>query len=185
MKKIIFIIIFLLGLIYLLWPGPFFIDDFTALPNSSKSDEPGDTVQYKNIAAYFSQMRRNDVTNYYLNEFSYLNFFGFRVPPIRLNHPPEEAFTYIRDQQPSTYLEHYVYPFRDSLFVNGFEPFDNNGKPYREGATTIQINGVFYESKATLRYYSSSFLLRIIVYILSWVGIFMLFKLSKKALIEA
>lgn len=184
LKKIILIIIFLLGLTYLLWPGPTHTSNFPPLPNSLKSGEPGDTYQNPNVAAFFSQLRRPEVINFYKNEFTYLNIFGIKIPPLRSNHPPEEAFTYMRDQQPSTYLEQYSYPLRDSLFINGFEPFDEQGKPYRDGATDIYVEDQFYLTKTTLRYYGSSIFSRIIIYLLIWVSLVLLFKLSRKALTE-
>lgn len=183
-KKVLLSVIFLLGLTYLLWPGPTHTNDFSPLPDSLKSDEPGDTYENPNNAAYFSNFRRPEVINFYKNEFSYLNIFGIQIPPLGSNHPPEEAFTHIRDQQPSTYLEQFSYPLRDSLFVNGFEPFDERGKPYREGATDIFIKDSFYESKTTLRYYGSSVFSRVIVYVLIWVSAFVLIKLSKRAIFE-
>lgn len=182
--RIIFLVFFILGLIYLIWPGPSSINDIPPLNPSLKSDEPGDTIQNKNIVAYFSDYRRPEVTDFYKNNFGYLKIFGFKILPISLNHPPEEAFTFIRDQQPSTYLEQYMYPLRDSLFINGFEPFDAAGKPYRVGATQIFIKDSFYETKTTLRYYSSPIFVRIVVYILIWVSLIMLIKLSKKAILE-
>lgn len=178
------VLIFVIGLVYLIWPGPSSINEIPALTGSLKSDEPGDTTQNKNIAAYFSNSRRKDVTGFYQEKFGYLNFFGFKIPPIRMNLPPEEAFTYIRDQQPSTYLEQYVYPFRDSLYVNGFEPFDEKGKEYRKGATQINIKGSFYLSKTTVRYYGSSVALRVIIYILAWLSLILIYKLFRKALTD-
>lgn len=184
MKKIIFIVFFLLGLIYLLWPGPSSIADFPGLPGSLRSNEPGDTYQHPSNAAYFSNFRRPEVISFYNSQFSYLNIFGFKIPPLRSNHPPEEAFTYIRDQQQSTYLEQFSYPLRDSLFVNGFEPFDEKGKPYREGATEIFTKDAFYLSKTTLRYYGSSIPSRLVIYFLIWVSMLLLYKLSKRAIFE-
>jgi hypothetical protein len=169
-KRVGLLVIFCLGLVYILWPGPSSIEDIPALPQSVKSTEPGDTTQVANVAAYFSNMRRKDVTNFYHQKFSYLNIFGIPIPPIKLNRPPEEAYTYIRDQQASTYLEEYVYPLRDSIYVNGFEPFNEIGKPYKLGATDIQIDGVFYDTKTTIRYYGSAVVWRLIVYIGIWVG---------------
>jgi hypothetical protein len=181
--KIVIIIVFLLGLTYLLWPGPNSISDFPGLPDSLKSDEPGDTYQNPKNAAYFSNFRRPGVIDFYKDEFSYLNILGFKIPPLRSNHPPEEAYTYVRDQQLSTYLEQFSYPLRDSLFVNGFEPFDEKGKPYRQGATDI-YKDAFYISKTTLHYNGSSPASRLVVYLLIWVSIFMLYKLSKRAIFE-
>jgi hypothetical protein len=181
LKKLL-VLIFVIGLIYLVWPGPASINEIPELATSLKSDEPGDTTQNKNIAAYFSNNRREEVTGFYSGQFGYLNFLGFKIPPIRMNLPPEEAFTYIRDQQPSTYLEQFTYPFRDSLYVNGFEPFDEKGKEYRKGATQINIKGSYYLSKTTVRYYGSSVAVRVFLYILAWVCMILIYKLFRKAL---
>lgn len=184
-KKTVLTLIFLLGLTYILWPGPSSTSDFPPLPDSLRSDEPGDNWENPNNAAYFSDFRRSYVIDFYKNKFSYLNIFGFQIPPLRSNHPPEEAFTYIRDQQQSTYLEQYSYPLRDALFINGFEPFDEQGKPWREGAHHMYPNEIrFYASKTTIRYYGSSVSSRLIVYLLIWASMILLYKLTKKAVSE-
>jgi hypothetical protein len=100
MFKKILSAVFLIGLIYLVWPGPNSISNIPPLPDSLKSDEPGDTTQNKDISAYFSNHRRKAVTDFYAENFAYMNILGIKIPPIKMNHPPEEAFTYIRDQQP-------------------------------------------------------------------------------------
>lgn len=179
-RSIILFVLFLLGFVYILWPGPKSIVDVPALPNSLQSDEPGDTYQNPNNKAYFSEYRRSYVTNYYKSWFSYINISGVRVPPFRMNHPPEEAAQYIRDQQKGTYLEEYAYPLRDALFVNGYEPFNENGKPFDGGSTIILVNGKFYDTKTTLRYYGSPTSSRIFVYILSWIGILWMVNLFGK-----
>lgn len=182
--KVIILSIFLLGLTYLLLPGPKSINDIPPLPESLKSKEPGDTTQTPNIAAYFADLRRKEVIEYYKLKFSYLSFFGFKIPPIRLNHPPEEAYNYIRDQQASTYLEQFSYPLRDSIYINGYEPFDEKGKIYKRGATTIYIEGNYYDSKTTLRYYGSAIFMRAILYIGIWISGYYLYKLSKKLYLQ-
>ncbi|BCX14807.1 MAG: hypothetical protein KatS3mg088_490 [Patescibacteria group bacterium] len=172
-----FSIIFLL---YLIWPfEPKRIDDFSALPQSTKSDLTGDTIEVPNVAAYFSNNYRNFVTKYYRNEFQYKTKFPF--PPLTLNHPPEYAFNYIKDQTQSTYLEEYVYPLRGSLFVNGLEPFDEKTKkPRYSAASHFSAGGMLYETKVTLRYYPTKIINRIGV----WSGINLivvfLWKLSRK-----
>ncbi len=183
-KRIVLICFFLLGLIYLIVPGPTSINNILPLPDSKKSAEPGDSIQVPNIAAYFSDNRRQAVTAFYREQFSYINILGFKIPALRFNHPPEDAYTYIRDQQPSTYLEEYSYPLRDSIYVNGFEPFDLNGKPYRRGATLILIDSRYYISKTTLRYYGSNVFLRVFIYLLIWFSLWALFRLYKKILIN-
>lgn len=176
-RRILLVAVFLAGLWYLIYPGPSSISNFTLLPDSLKSDEPGDTIQNPNIAAYFSDSRRKFVTNYYKDSFSYLKIFGLTIPPIRLNHPPERAFDYIRDQQRSTYLEEYVYPLRDSLFVNGYEPFNEDGKPFDKVSLAIFIGDRYYQTKTTIRFYPSSPYVRVVVYSTLWLTAIFLYKL--------
>lgn len=181
MKKITFIIIFLLGLAYLSWPGPSSISDFPPIPDSLKSDEPGDTFQVPNLAAYFSQYDRNQITAYYRDYFTKANFFI--VPPIRLNHPPQEAFQYVRDQQISTFLEEYVFPLRGSIFVNGYEPKVENQMRKKKSnffGNSIQIKDNYYVSKTTLRYHNVPFLWRLVIYLGIWISILAIYKLTQK-----
>lgn len=176
--------VFFLGLIYLLWPGPGSIGDIPPIPNSLKSDEPGDTTQNQNIAAYFSLQKRDVITNFYYDQFHYLNVFGFKIPPIKFNHPVENAQVSVRDQVRSTYLEEYAYPFRDSLFVNGYDKEVWNKLNHIQNDTkneTIEINGEMYSSKTTVRYYHSSIITRIIIYIGVWLLCITLAKVTYKA----
>lgn len=152
-------------LIYLLIPGPNSIQDFPALPNSVKSTLDGDTVQVPNVSAYFSNNYRKGVTAFY-NQFYQRRSLMF-FPPIRLNYPPEYAFVAIKKHTDSTFLEELVYPLRNSLYINGFEPFEQSGGPRYTGAAKFVINGKTYETKMTLRYYPIPWYLRITV----WVGI--------------
>lgn len=180
-KKITFLIIFLLGLTYILLPGPDHVSDFPPLPDSLKSDEPGDTVQVENIAAFFSQADRAQITKYYKNWYQNANFSFF--PPIALNHPPEEAHQFVRDQQTATFLEEYVYPLRGSIFVNGYEPIIENKIANRSSnffGNMIHINGQYYASKATLRYHPVPVFWRLIIYLGIWACAFGIFKLTKK-----
>lgn len=163
------------------------IDDFPPIPDSVKSDLEGDTIQNPNIAAYFSQMNRDEITNYYRSFFESANFFGIRIPSLRLNHPPEEAFQYVRNQQESTFLEQYVYPLRASIFVNGYEPYIENlisQAPSDFWGNNIQYKGNWYASKVTLRYYPVNFLWQIIIYLGIWIFSIALYKLFKKVLAE-
>lgn len=183
MTKIIAISFSIIFLIYLLWPGPTSVSNFAVLPNSDRSTLEGDTVQVPNVIAYFSNNYRDSVTSFYKNNYSSL----IKIPflPIRLNYPPELAYTAIKDQTESTYLEEYVYPFRDSLYVNGMEPFYQDGQPKYWGATKfISANGSF-ETKTTLRFYPSSIIFRVI----SWVGInlsvYLLWKVGRRVVFNA
>lgn len=180
--SVTFIIFSLILLLYLLLPGPGHIDNFQGLPASGKSTLPGDTWQVPNISAYFSNQYRNFVIPFYVKQYKDQTIIPFL--PLRLNYPPEFAFTTVKDQTQSTYLEELVYPLRDSLFVNGLEPFDKDGQARYGGATKFMEHGKSFETKVTLRYYPSSVLIRIIV----WIGIvfsfIFLWRLGRKILIK-
>jgi hypothetical protein len=165
--RIVFSVFSILFLIYLILPGPSSINDFPDVPNGEKSQLEGDTIQVPNVKAFFSNNYRSFVTKYYQEAYQKNTLFPF--PPLRLNYPPEFAFTAIKDQTQSTYLEEYVYPLRDSLYVNGLEPFDEVTKKGRfKGATNLYEDGnKSYETKVTLRYYPSPIWARIAV----WLGV--------------
>lgn len=184
---------FLIGLVYVLIPGPTMIEQFPPLPNSTKSQLEGDTIQNPNIAAYFADFRRDFIVNFYKQQFMEMHLWRGLLPPIRINRPPEEAYRYIRDQQESTFLEEYVYPLRESFFVNGYEPLVENmiyNRPsnylgnhiiYREIKDSPER---LYEAKATIRFYPTSIFTRIFIYLSIWILAVMLFKLSMKAIRE-
>lgn len=165
MSKIIFIFFSFVLLIYLLMPGPSSVDDFPALPSSAKSTLEGDTIQIPNISAYFSDNFRFFVTSFYQENYKKQVLIPFL--PIRLNYPPEFAYTAIKDQTRSTFLEEFVYPLRDSLYVTGYEPFYEDGKPKFYGSVKADEEDNIYYNKTTLRYYPSTYLTRLIV----WLGI--------------
>lgn len=184
--KIIIIVIFILGLVYSLYPGPSSISDFPPIPNSLKSDEPGDTYQVPNIAAYFSDYDRAKITNFYRNAYQRLHLFGF-FPPITLNHPPEFARSVIRNEQVSTFLEEFIYPLRGSIFVNGYEPWVENEMGKRKHnfiGDHIHIKGKYFVSKTTVRFYPADFFGRVIVYLGIWLGSFALYEVGRKAFKE-
>lgn len=177
-------ILFFFGLIYLLWPGPSSINDIPMIPNSLKSDEPGDTIQNKNIAAYFARQQRDSITAFYYDQFSYLIIFGLKIPAIKFNHPVENAKTRVRDQVQTTYLEEYTYPLRDSIYVNGFDKviWNNlNHIPTDDLNKNIIINEESFSSKTTLHYYGSSIIWRLIVYFGIWVLSLALIKNFRRA----
>ena len=154
-------------LIYLIWPyNPKSVYDFKVLPDSVNSTLPGDTVQVKDLTAFFSDNYRHFVIPFYKDD--YRKLVGFPFPPLELNYPPEYAFTVIKDQTQSTYLEELTYPFRGSLYINGLEPFiENTQEPRFDGATLFGQSGGLYQTKVILRYYPSSIIFRIVV----WIGI--------------
>lgn len=180
MKKIYIVFSFLL-LIYMLWPGPSKISDFKALPNSDKSTLEGDTIQIPNVSAYFSNNFREFVVPFYSANYREKSHFPF--PPLKINRPPEYSWTAIKKHTDSTYLEELVYPLRDSLYVNGYEPFYSDGSPKFWGSTKFEVNGHTWFTKTTLRFYPANYLVRIIVWLGIIISICFIYKLGKKILI--
>lgn len=152
-------------LVYMLMPGPKSISDFPSLPNSIKSTLEGDTIQVPNISAYFSDNFRGSVIPFYINAYQNKTLFPFS--PLRLNYPPEDAYKAIKDQTKSTFLEELTYPLRDSLFINGLEPVDEEGLPRYLGGGKFEVDDKLLSTKITLRYYPSSISVRIV----TWLGI--------------
>ncbi|MBU1032083.1 hypothetical protein KKE03_04170 [Patescibacteria group bacterium] len=180
MKKL-FIIFSLLLLIYMLWPGPGKISDFKPLPSSIKSTLSGDTVEIPNVAGYFSDNYRQFVTSFYKSNYWQKTFLPF--PPIRLNHPPEYSWTAIKKHTDSTYFEEFVYPLRDSFYVNGFEPFYENFEPKFWGSSKFEVENRSFYTKTTLRFYPSSKFTKFLVWLGVVTSIYWLFKLGKKIIV--
>lgn len=182
MLKKVFISFSILLLIYMLWPGPAKISDFSPLPSSIKSNLEGDTVQVSNVSAYFSDNFREYVTPFYYKNFQDLSRFPF--PPLRINRPPEYSWQVIKKHTDSTYLEEYIYPLRDSIYVNGYEPFYSDGKPKFWGSIKFELpQGAFF-TKVTLRYFPSTYLVRILVWAGIVVSIYFLYILGRKILVK-
>jgi hypothetical protein len=182
LKFSIFSLFSILLLVYMLWPGPSQISDFPALSDSTKSTLEGDTIQIPNVAGYFSNNYREFSTDYYKDNYRELSYLP--ISPIKLNHPPEYAWKVIKVNTDSTYLEEFVYPLRDSLYINGFEPFYEDGSPKFWGAIPFDINSKNYFTKVTLRFYQSELLTRFIVWFGIIVSIFLLFKLGRRIVLE-
>lgn len=118
--KILYTLFAFFFLFYLALPSP----EFPAPPpDALQSDEPADT-ETPLRRAYFTNYTREEVMNHYKDQFK---------GAYRLNYPPEEARNIIRDQARSTFLEEIVRPFRESVFVNGFEPKDPKDAIFIEG----------------------------------------------------
>lgn len=164
----------------MIWPGPSKISDFKPLPTSSKSKLAGDTFQIPNVVGYFSDNFRDFVVPFYSLDYWRLTRLPF--PPLRLNHPPEYSWTTIKKHTDSTYLEELVYPLRDSLYVNGFEPFYSDGKPKFWGSAKFDADGYRWYTKTTLRFYPSKLIVRILVWFGIISSIYLLFRMGKKIL---
>ncbi len=180
MKKI-YIGLCLLLLIYMLWPSPNKISDFAALPNSDKSTLSGDTIQIPNVSAYFSDNFREFVMPFYKENFQKLSKLPF--PPLVLNHPPEFSWTAIKKHTDSTYLEELVYPLRDSLYVNGFEPFYSDRTSKFWGSTKFEVDGHTWYTKTTMRFYPSGLIVKFLVWLGIVISLSLLFKLGRKIII--
>lgn len=180
-KKIILVGLPVLLLVYMFVPGPKDVYQLADLPSSVRSKLDGDTWQVPNLKAYFTNYFRPQVIPFYVNSYSSLTMLPFG--PLRLNYPPELAVTYIKVETHSTYLEEYVYPLRDSLFINGLEPYDESNLPKYDGAVKFDLAEGTFDNKVTLRYYPSAVWVRLVV----WAGIiastWLIWKISKKAFV--
>lgn len=169
MKKIIkyfLILIWLIFMVYLLLPSP----ELPPLPDSLLSDEAGDTVEIANVSAYFTDIPRSDVIKFYQQEFSRSGFLNLSLPVIVLNHPPEYSREVIRKTTQSTFLYELVHPFKDSLFVNGWDPKEDpqvEAQPQENEAGQHlwqSRTNRYYERKIILRHFGSGVLIRLFVF---------------------
>ena len=170
--KISYIIASLFFILYLLIPNSGFPEQISS---SFQSDEPAD-VETPSRRGYYLNGSRNEVITYYRQEFDNFIIFNKNIDlfSLRLNYPPEESQTIIRDQTRSTYLEEIVHPFRESIFINGFEPKKDNEK--------IVVYGKPFGQKIIIKTVSSNIWVRLMIGVMSvifafiiidlWVGIF-------------
>jgi len=149
--KIIYILTGLAFLYYLYLP---LIEYPDPIDLSYQSSEPAD-IESPNRKGYYVDSNRNQIITHYRKEF-YNPALGFY--PFRLNYPPEESKYLIRDQTMSTFLEELVYPMRESIYINGFEP--------RKDTEKIIISGKEWKAKVIVRYVGSEVFARILVGIL-------------------
>ncbi len=145
-SRIIIALIFFALFVYAVIPNPKFPNP---PPGALQSKERGDSEDLTVRRAYFTNLTREEVMKHYQSEFK-----GYR-----LNYPPEEAATIIRDQTRSTFLEEIVHPFRESFYVNGFEP--------KTAKDAIEIEGLPWRQKITVKYVQSNIFLRSFVVILA------------------
>jgi hypothetical protein len=178
LTTIFYLLFGLVLLIYLIMPGPTSVYVFPELPNSHKSNLDGDTWQVYNLVGFFSNNYRNGVIAFYDQSFRNLTKLPFG--PIHLNYPPEFAYTAIKDQTQSTFLEEQVYPLRDSLFINGMEPLNLDRSPRYEGAMPFEYENGVYDTKTTIRYYPSFRRTRLVVWAGIMISIWGLWRMTKK-----
>ena len=153
--KTLFILFSTLFIVYLLLPNPAFPEP---PPDALQSNESADTETLLR-RAYFTNYTREEVMTHYKDQFEKPVIFGIFLPSYRLNYPPEEAQTIIRDQTRSTFLEEIVHPFRESVYINGFKPALKKDAVFIEGKDWYQ--------KITVRFVPSNSLTRVTVAVLT------------------
>ena len=173
LKKIIITILIVFNIaavLYLIYPTPTLPD----LINSTKSNLPGDTVQIKNVSGYFTNMSRTEVMNFYKAHYSGL----FRI---NLNHPPEKSKEIIVDTIQSYYFEEFILPFKESLYVNGFE-WENDvfTKPEKRLQNKLVYEDKEYKSKITIIRFPTSIPIRLITFFITEGALIFAFYTFKK-----
>ncbi len=172
-KKIVFLIIQILVVIYALLPLP----AIPNLPDSVVSTEPGDTVQLKNVKAFFTNSDRKTVMHFF--DQSLRSSLPFSI---RLNHPPEYAKQIFKDTMQTYYLEEIVFPFKGSVFINGYEwANDVFTKPDKREKNKIIVNGTEYQAKISLRTFYSPVPFQLAYIFLTEIGIYSIIILVIKA----
>lgn len=173
MTKKIFILTLIifnfLAVSYLIKPTPILPD----LPSSAKSNLPGDTTQISNVTAYFTNMTRTEVMNFYKAYYTGI----FRI---NLNHPPEKAKEIIVNTIPSYYFEEFVLPFKESLYINGFE-WENDvfTKPENRSKNKLVYQNIEYKSKITIRRFPVSLPSRLASFFITETGLLVAFYVFK------
>ncbi len=151
---VIFVIISISFLVYLILPSPSFPSEAWDFISST---EPADKESPLR-RGYFTNLTREQLMSHYKSEFGW---------GLRLNYPPEEAQTLIRDQTKSSFLEEIVHPFKESLFVNGYEPKGDD-------ITGFMIEGKIYKQKVIVKYVPSNIYLRVGVGIVTLIWLWLL-----------
>lgn len=174
-KKTLIILVTIFNLcavIYLTSPTPTLPD----LPNSAKSNLPGDTTQISHVSAYYTNMTRTEVMNFYKAYYS----GPFRI---NLNHPPEKAKEIIVDTIQSYYLEEFVLPFKESLYINGFE-WENDvfTKTENRSKNKLIYQDKEYQAKVTIRRFPTKTSSRFIAFFATEAGLILTFFVFKSFL---
>ena len=180
MKKLLIILalaVYFSGTYYLTRPAP----TLPVLANAARSDEPGDTTQHPDQAAYYTDRdNRPDILGELQKKFDLPALFQLSY---RLNYRPEEVGELVRDQLRSYYLEEVVHPLRESLFINVFDPAKSPmiDDEKREQAK-MYLHGQFYPIKVTLRPVYSGVTGRILVWTLIFPSIYAAYLTLSKSL---
>lgn len=140
--KIAFAIFGIALMVYLIWPAPKFPN---TLWDFVSSIEPADK-ETPLRRGYYTNLTREQLISHYTEQFGWGE---------RLNYPPEEAQTIIRDQTHATFLEEIVHPMRESIFVAGNELGPNDG--------SFVADGKVFKQKVIVKYIGSNVFFRIFI----------------------
>ena len=100
--NVLFCILSLILIVYVSLPVP----SYPGIPsNSLQSEERGDTEDFKNRRAYFTDHSREEVLRFHTNELNKITLNGMVIPLLtyRLNYQPEDAMIYIKELTRSSY----------------------------------------------------------------------------------
>jgi hypothetical protein len=165
--KILKVLFLAVSFVYLVLPLP----ELPPLPDSHKSTEPGDTVEIPGVSAYYTDVSRQEVLTFYRQAFSRSSFLQLPLPVIVLNHRPEYGKQAIRDTTETTFLYELVHPFRDSLYINGFDPAeDPKLKKAKDPTKIFKIKDRYYDRKIILRVMNTNIMVRLVIF---FIGLFL------------
>jgi hypothetical protein len=142
LAKIVFALFGVALLVYLAWPAPLFPK---TLWDYISSTEPADK-ETPLRRGYYTNLTREQLMSHYTKEFGWGE---------RLNYPPEEAQTLIRDQTRATFLEEIVHPMRESIFIAGNELGPDSG--------TFKAGGKEFKQKVIVKYVGSNIFIRVLI----------------------
>lgn len=170
----LFSIFCVVGVIYLALPN---CDFPPPLPDAIVSQEPAD-LETPLRRGYFTNYSRDEVLSWYGTKFNCANLFGITFPKLLLNYPPEYAETIIRNRTDIGWLQEYVYPFREGIYINGYAPVDSFGQP------VLTVNNLLWKQKIIIKHVHGNMWAREIIFIASMFGMAALYnefiKLFKK-----
>lgn len=179
---ILAIFVLFLGIVYLLLPGPVIPE----LYDSLRSKEPGDTYQFPGIWAFYTDLPRREVIDYFRKSYGKSWLWNLPLPVIRLNHPPEYCQEKIRDTQWFTYCEELINPLKESLMIGGWTPREDefHARKSKTPLPDLIVEGKVYKTKVILKHIESPVWARILVWIGIWVGFWFLGKNLKEAIFD-
>lgn len=159
------LVVYLIGIIYLILPSP----NLPHLEPALKSTEPGDTVQIPGVSAYYTNLSRREAIDFYEKVFSHSSFLNLPLITYRLNHPPEYARETVKDTLQSNFYEELVHPLRESLFISGWIPGEDEVylKQTKKPVTDFIVEDQRFTAKITLYRVKSPVWARLLI----WTGI--------------